>query len=93
MRHFESYGNSQHKSFDEYPLSVLGRYHIDALVSMGRQDEALQKAKKYFEMIQDSERRGQINADFEVLKSRLVRFIVHFEWKKIEFKRGKIDYF
>lgn len=93
QRHYESLVDTRRRSFDEYPLSVLGRYHIDALISMGNQKEAIEKARKYFNMIKDIERSNIRDSQFDDVKGRLLNFVVNGIWKSIDYKMGKIEYF
>jgi SIR2-like domain len=91
-RHYRTYGHYRNTATDEYPLVTLSYYHIDTLVKHGKEQETVQYAKKYFQMIQEVEklRPNELLAD---VKPKLALYSVHREWRPLHYRGGEISYF
>jgi len=75
----------------EYPLTVLGHYHIDALMHIGAYEEARSNARKYFNWLEKMVRDKGLEVS-RSLRERLMWMAVNGVWKRNVYKIGGIAY-
>jgi len=76
---------------DEYPIVALGYYHVDALVAVGRPDDARAAAKKYFAEIQKI-KHGQSDHILRELSKKLIMLNTTGTWERLHYRVGNIAY-
>jgi archaellum biogenesis ATPase FlaH len=79
------------RAFDEYPLVTLAYYHIDALYRHSKIDEAVSRAKNYFNQLQALPRRFQSDLVDE-LKGKLMLVVTHRTWEPLRYRKKEISY-
>jgi hypothetical protein len=74
---------------DEYPIVVLGYYHIDALVRHGQMNAARRAAKSYFSEISRMDVGDPILSE---LRGKLLLLSTNGEWKRMAYRFGEAEY-
>jgi SIR2-like domain len=90
-RHHTAVSTYRDMDDDDYPISVLGNYHIDALIHIGAYQEAREKAGIYFNWISQMNKKSRYDL-LKGLRERLIMLATTGRWERNVYKIGSTNF-